>query len=205
MQGYILHVNACSNEDLIVTILTNSSIQVAYRFYGARHSTINLGYKIDAELIYGTNSSLPQLRHVIHLSNTWEFSIEHLLLWQKFIDLFYQHLKQVEVVDEFYFSLLDSVAHKFTKQNPKRLQVEAYAKLLSYEGRLHRENTCFLCDQKITQDITLSRAYLPAHSTCIGLKGQDIVKINTFLNTKSTLALDDNLVNYLWNIMHEGF
>ncbi len=205
MQGYIIRVNPCRDEDLIVTILTKNSIQTSYRFYGARHSTINLGYKIDAELMQGSNSNIPQLRNILHLSHKWEFSREKMLLWQNFIALFYGHLKGIEQMDEFYFELLDSVATKMEKQNPKRLQIEAYARLLEYEGRLHVEPKCFLCENPIQSDLALARSYLKAHAKCLHVNPLQMEEIDYFLKQKSTLLLEDDLVEKLWQIMLEGF
>ncbi len=50
MQGYILDVKPVKDDDLIVTILTPTRVYTTYRFYGARHSNINVGYKIDFEI-----------------------------------------------------------------------------------------------------------------------------------------------------------
>ncbi|PID47004.1 MAG: recombination protein RecO [Proteobacteria bacterium] len=205
MQGYIIRINPCRDEDLLVTILTRNHIQTSYRFYGARHSTINLGYKIDAELIHSTKSKLPQLRNILHLSHKWQHQRDKMLLWQNFIALFYEHLKGVEQIDEFYFTLLDEVAQKMHKQNPKRLQIEAYAKLLEHEGRLHLDQKCFLCEKDIKKDLTLARAYLPAHGECLHSSPIDPTKIKYFFTKKSTLLLDDELVDKLWDVMLEGF
>lgn len=49
MQGYILSMQKTRNEDMIVKILTPMYIKTLYRFYGTRHSIINIGRKIDFE------------------------------------------------------------------------------------------------------------------------------------------------------------
>ncbi len=205
MQGFIIRIQPSRDEDLIVSILTKDTIHTAYRFYGARHSTINLGYKIDAELVHSLKSSMPQLRNVMHLSHSWQYENHKMITWQNFIQLFYKHLRGIEQVDEFYFLLLDEICQKMHKQNPKRLQIEAYAKLLEYEGRLHEDKICFLCEQKITQDITLTRAYLPTHASCISSVPMNFDFVNDFLKTKSTILLDNAHVDRLWNVMLEGF
>ena len=51
MQGYIIDIKPVKDDDLIVSILTENELLTTYRFYGARHSNINIGYKIDFELI----------------------------------------------------------------------------------------------------------------------------------------------------------
>ncbi len=205
MQAYILRLQACREEDLLVTLLTPKHIKTAYRFYGARHSTINLGYKIDAELQSLARSNLPQLRNVLHLANKWQFQRDKMLLWQHFINLFYEHLKGLEDIDEFYFDLLDTVAVKMEKQNPKRLQVEAYLSLLDYEGRLHTEPKCFLCEQDISDEIALARAFLPAHPKCIFSEPMPKKDIDELFESRSTILLDNSLVERLWQVMLEGF
>lgn len=205
MQGYIININPSRDEDLIVSLLSKNSIITAYRFYGARHSNINVGYKIDAELIYNPKSSIPQLRNILHLSNSWLYDRQKALLWQNFITLFYNHLKGVDEIDEFYFSLLNECEKKMQIQDSKRIQVEAYAKLLQHEGRLHDEKKCFFCGKHIEDKISLIRAFLPAHPECASLVGLDLKQVEYFLKNKSTIFLDDNGVERLWNVMYEGF
>lgn len=57
MQGYIIDIKNVKEDDLIVTVLAQEAIYTTYRFYGARHSTINIGYKIDFELESNLKSS----------------------------------------------------------------------------------------------------------------------------------------------------
>ncbi len=203
MQGYIIRINPSRDEDLIVNILTKNSIQTAYRFYGARHSTINLGYKIDAELIHSTKSSMPQLRNVLHLAYSWQHENHRMLIWQSFMQLFYKHLRGIEDIDGFYFELLDSMVKPMLKQNPKRLCIEAYLRLLEFEGRLNTQKICFLCEESINkEDLSLARGYLPAHSSC--LNSQPIHKASELLQAKSTMLLKDTEVEKLWKILLEG-
>ena len=102
MQGYILHTQKVRDEDLLVYILTPSLLVKSYRFYGARHSNVLQGYKIDFELEGGGNF-LPHLRSVLHLGYRWLLSRERLLVWQQFMRLLYAHLRDVEQIDEVYF------------------------------------------------------------------------------------------------------
>ncbi len=53
-----------------------------------------------------------------------------LLVWQNFMRLLYEHLRDVEDIDEFYYSLLELCSYKFEKQNPKRIIIEAYLDIL---------------------------------------------------------------------------
>lgn len=204
MQGYIIHINPSRDEDLIVRILTKNSIITTYRFYGARHSNINVGYKIDAELIH-SRSNIPQLRNVLHLGFKWNNLRERMFLWQNFISLFHKHLSGVETIDSFYFELLDDMANRLEKQNPKRLAIESYVKLLEFEGRLHVEKKCFLCEQNIEDNFALARGFLPAHGKCIASSSMDIQKIDNLLLHKTTLLLEDEEIEELWKILQEGF
>lgn len=205
MQGYIIRLNPSRDEDLIITLLTQNSIESAYRFYGARHSTINLGYKIDAELIHNAKSTMPQLRNVLHLAHSWQNEQDKMFVWQNFITLFYNHLKGIEQIDEFYFDLLEQMTTPMQKQNPKRLCIEAYLKLLDYEGRLHTQNQCFLCENEIQSDIALARGFLPAHANCLHVKPMNSLHVEHLLKDKSTILLDDEIVERLWRILLEGF
>jgi len=204
MQGYILHLNRARDEDLVVTILTKRSLDTLYRFYGARHGTINLGYKIDFESESSLKSSMGRLRDVIHLGFPWITDYNRLRLWQQFIALFYPHLGQSENTGPFYFDLIDRAAHQWNIQNPKRTAIESYAKLLRYEGRLHNEMSCFFCDQPITDDVSLIRALLPSHPKCshrlsIGRDG-----LHELFENFSTLFLSDEEVDRLWYVLLEG-
>lgn len=204
MQGYIIHINPSRDEDLIVRVLTKKNIFTSYRFYGARHSSINLGYKIDAELIHSSKSNIPQLRNVLHLGFKWNSMRERMLLWQSFIALFHKHFSGVEEVDSFYFELLDSIANRLEKQNPKRLALEGYVKLLEFEGRLHVKKKCFLCEQTINNDFALARGFLPAHAKCIASSPIDQKSIDELLLHKTTILLEDEEIAELWKILQEG-
>ena len=204
MQGYILNINKVKDEDLIVTILAKDNVYTSYRFYGVRHSTINIGYKIDFELETNLKSSIPRLKDVIQLSFPWILDTKKLYLWQRYIKLFYPHLKDVEEIDSFYFNLLNKLVIKITKQNPKRAIIESYIELCEYEGRLHIDYECLLCDMKIEDDISLVRGFLPTHATCSYSKGFNIKKIKDLFENKTLISFDDDEVNYLWNILLQG-
>jgi recombinational DNA repair protein (RecF pathway) len=206
VQGFIVHINRVKDEDLIVTILSEDKLRAAYRFYGARHSVINTGYLIDFETQFSTRSNLAQLRNVIHLAYKWSLDRDRFYFWQSFVKLFYEHLRDVESIDKFYFDLLKISADKWYKQNPKRVAVEAYLELLHFEGRLHSLEQCFLCEERIEDEsIALARAYLPAHTKCIHNTGLHVDKLKQLFDTKKTLFLDDSEAEYLYRVMNEGF
>lgn len=205
MQGYIIHLTRVKDEDLIVTILTPERVKTTYRFYGARHSSIHLGYKIDFEALTSLKSSLPQLRSVLHLAYSWNKERERMLVWQAFVKLFYQHLKDIETIDSFYFDLLSNCASIWHQQNPKRIAIEAYIKLLAYEGRLHHDFICFNCEEKIESHLTLVRGFLPAHQTCAWNQSMELSHIQSLFTTGSTIIIEDTTIESLWKIVLEGF
>ncbi len=205
MQGYIINVNKARDEDVIVTILTHHNLYTLYRFYGARHGQINLGFKIDFETEASVKATIDRLRGVIHLGFPWISDRSRLFVWQQFTALFHKHLQDSEELDPFYFELLEEAAGIWQTQNPKRIAIESYVKLLSFEGRLHTEMNCFFCEQTIENDISLIRAFLPAHAQCILAIPIDIKAIQELFTTGSSLFLTDKEVEMLWHVLLEGF
>jgi hypothetical protein len=205
MQGYIININRAKDEDLIVTILSKNRKYTTYRFYGARHSTINLGYKIDFELQHSVKSKIPQLRNILHLGMKWNIDRDKMYIWQQYIKLFYQHLKDVEDIDEFYFNLIEKSLYLWDKQNSKRVAIERYVELLEHEGRLHSEFTCFKCENKIENEISLVRAFLTAHKECVYANGFQALHVEELFLRKSTIFFNDKEIDKLWSIVCEGF
>ena len=204
MQGFIISLNRARDEDLVVTILSDRGLDTLYRFYGARHGVINLGFKIDFEIITNVKSTIGQLRDVIHLGYPWLTNHHKLRTWQQFTTLFYPHLKESEDTGSFYFELLDSAAEAWGKQNPKRIAIEAYVKLLEHEGRLHKEMNCFFCDALITKEVSIIRSFLPAHPNCahtLSIQQEGLLEL---LENSSTLFLTDKEVDRLWLVLLEG-
>lgn len=206
-------------EDMIVKILTQKDIKTLYRFYGARHSIINIGRKIDFEE-QTQLGFLPKLKHIVHLGYKWEAQQHRYYIWQHFIKLLYRHLADVYEIDSFYFELLDSGANKLILQNPKRVVLEMYATLLRHEGRafanfenilengaekgLGNQMQCFVCQQGLKDSVALGRAFVLAHKECIGGREFMLEKISSFLQSQSTILLEDDEVDYLWEILGLG-
>ncbi len=205
MQGYIINFNRVKDEDLIVTVLTEDAVLTLYRFYGARHSHINLGYKIDFEVKSSIKSTISQLSGVLHLAFSWNLIHERMFIWQAFIKLFHTHLKDIQKIDSFYFELLNECSDIWHSQNPKRVAIEAYVKLLEYEGRLHDEFICFSCEEPIKGDFTIIRAFLPAHERCVWAENFSRSCIETLFSSKSSMFIGDEDIDRLWRIMLEGF
>jgi len=204
LQGYIINLNKVKDEDLIVTILSQHSLETLYRFYGARHGTINIGFKIDYEIEPSSKSTIGRLKDVIHIGFKWINDYKLLHLWQDFSALFYKHLKDSEELGSFYFNLLEHAANEWNKQNPKRVAIESYVKLLEHEGRLHKEFYCFLCSKPITGDVSLLRAFLPSHYNCSHTLSINAKALQELYENKSTLFLSDKEVDRLWSIVMEG-
>jgi len=204
MQGFIISLNRARDEDLVVTILSDSGLDTLYRFYGARHGVINLGFKIDFEIITNVKSTIGQLRDVLHLGYPWRTDHHKLRTWQQFVTLFYSHLKESEETGGFYFELLDRAAESWAKQNPKRIAIESYVKLLEHEGRLHKELHCFFCDEVITKEVSIIRSFLPAHPNCahtLSIKQEGLIEL---FDNHSSLFLSDKEVDRLWLVLLEG-
>lgn len=204
MQGFIIQLNRARDEDLVVTILTQENLETLYRFYGARHSTINLGFKVDFEVEYNVKTAIGRLRDVIHLGYPWLRDRHRTHIWQQFIALFYPHLKQSEETGNFYFDILNEAALLWDQQNPKRIAIESYTKLLAHEGRLHTELNCFLCDQKIEGDISLIRAFLPTHPQCSHTLSINQKGLQELYHNHASLFLSDKEIERLWIVLLEG-
>ncbi|EQB40398.1 recombinase RecO [Sulfurimonas hongkongensis] len=205
MQGYIIKLNKVKDEDLIVTIITKGNLDTLYRFYGARHGVINLGFKIDYEREDSAKSTIGRLKDVVHIGFKWINNYKLLKLWQDFIALFYKHLQDAQELDDFYFELIDEASKKWSEQNPKRVAIESYVKLLEHEGRLHTDLDCFLCSIKIEDDeVSLIRAYLPTHRACsctLGINKKGLIEL---FRAKSSIFLSDKEVDRLWIVLLEG-
>ncbi len=205
MRGFIINIRKAKNEDVIVTVLSNDSIKSYWRFFGARHSILQIGNLVDFEVSESKNNFMPNMRSLSHISFPWIFSNNRLLIWQNFIKLFEPHLRDAIELDNFYFNLLLNTAKKWSKQNPKRLAIEAYIQLLNHEGRLYDNGFCYVCETILEDKVGLMRAFLPAHPNCV--YGQTFEKKDIFqlYNTHSTIHIEDSLIEKLYAILMKGF
>lgn len=203
MQGYIIDIKAVKDDDLIVTLLCENELISSYRFYGARHSNINIGYKIDFEL-EKTKSSIARLKDVIQLGFPWILNSQKMYAWQRYLKLFYSHLKELEELEPFYFFLLDNLALKIEKQNVYRAILESYLLLLEHEGRLHIDFECLICEIEISSNLSILRGFLPVHKECIKGKVFDYKKIKELFLSKKTINLNDSEVENLFEILLLG-
>lgn len=203
MQGFILKIQRVRDEDCLVYLITKDRLIKSYRFYGVRHSIITQGFKLDFEL-KDAGVFLPHLRSAMHLGFSWLLDTNRLLTWQNFMRLMYEHLKDTESIDSFYYDLLEDSAIKFAKQNPKRVIVESYIKILDFEGRLHNDCVCFLCDQKIKDRVSLTRGFLLGHQECLQSSTFDIMDIKKLFSDKKTMHLSDEEIMRLYYIILDG-
>ena len=205
MRGFILNTVKVRDEDLIVRILTKKEVLTLYRFYGSRHSYINVGYLIDFVVEETPKATIKRLRNVTQLPFSFLFDIEKMLNYKIFVSILNKHLSDVTKIDDFYYNLLIDIINNLEKRNAKRLLLESYVKLLEKEGRLHKDFICFLCEKEIKENIALARAFLPAHEKCIYEKGFNKEKIKELFVNKKTLLFSDKEIERLWKIMNLGF
>lgn len=207
LQGFVLGVRKVKEEDLLVTVITQSKIKTLYRFYGARHSSINLGYKIDFAAEPIQNRQLLRLRDVTHLGYGWLRDRNKLLAWQTFCQLLGEHLKEVNEHGGLYFELLNSAADRLDKSSAKRTLIETYVNMLKNEGRLHEPSECFFCSEKINENenVALTRGLLPSHERCVFQPGFNKQKIDDFFESGNTISMDNAEVEALYAVMLLGF
>ena len=205
MRGFIINIRKAKNEDVIVTVLSNDAIKTYWRFFGARHSILQIGHLIDFEVNESKKNFMPNMRSLSHISFPWVFSKSRLQIWQNFIKLFEAHFQDREELDHFYFDLLLKTAQKLEKQNPKRLAVEAYMQLLTHENRLYESELCYICETFLEENIKLMRAFRPTHANCI--EGSKFGKKEIFqlYKSKSTIYIEDSVINELYKILLKGF
>ncbi len=186
-------------------VLSDKEIRTYYRFFGARHSILQLGNLVDFEVEGEGSSFLPRLRSLSHMGFPWLYDKNKLLIWQNFIKKFEPHLRDASELEPFYYDLLLNAAKKWDKQNTKRLVCESYIELLDYEGRLHTEEDCFICEQRIEDDISLMQAFKPAHPMCIYSPALPTKKVLDFFASKKTVFFEDYEVDYLFDVAMKGF
>ncbi len=205
IKGFILQVRKAKNEDSVATILTREHIRTYYRFFGARHSILQLGNLIDFEVEGEDGRFLPRLRSLSHIGFPWLFDRNRLMLWHNFIQKFEPHLRDADEIDSFYFELLLDAARKWHLQNPKRIVCESYLKMLAYEGRLYPEERCYICQQRLEEEIALMQAFKPAHPHCIYALALPAKKVLDFFESGKTVFLDDHEIDIVFETVMKGF
>ncbi len=204
MQGYILKITKSIKEDVIVKILSPNHYYTLYRFYGARHTILYTGRKIDFEIEYH-GVYTPKLRNIMHLSRDYETQLDKVYVWQQFCNLLDKHLYDTKDVDSFYFELLDTHVKLLAKQNAKRLVCCMQAHLLEFEGRLYQEDKCFICDALLHDEVAITRGFLLACPSCVVAPiCVNKKQIFQFFTTKSLINMQDYDCARLYEILLQG-
>lgn len=202
MQGYILHTLRVREEDLIVKILTSSQLYTLYRFYGARHSVVHLGHKIDFTIEKDLRE-IGRLREPIHLNFDWERDTQKRYFWQQYLSLLNTHLRDISSLDSFYFEHLEEGAKRLKRENPKRAILNLYAKLLHFEGRGNTLQTCLICEQPLQNEIILGRGLICGHKECMQGAVFNQTHIAQWLAFQGEF-LEEMEVDNLWNLLMQG-
>lgn len=214
MQGFITHLYKCHGEDLIVHILTPSEKLSLYRFYGARHSIISLGAKIDFEVEIDSRAKLNRLRAITPLNVP--LGLDALYFWQRFAGLLERHLEDGEIAS-FYFELCDRILAYLAYEEPHACLLNAYFALLEYEGRKPNIDTaCALCHRPILEGIKsiddidegacvgVMKGFVLGHKGCIITRGVSYARVLRALAMGSCLPLRDEEIGELYSIMEFG-
>ena len=90
------------------------------------------------------------------------------------------------------------------KQNALRAICESYISLLEFEGRLHNDFECLLCENIIIEDVSLVRGFLPVHGSCTHSKVFEMKKMKDLFVEKKIISFNDEEVEYLWHILLQG-
>jgi recombinational DNA repair protein (RecF pathway) len=204
MKGLILNTVRVRDEDLIVKILTENEVLTLYRFYGARHSYINVGFFIDFVVEETSKATIKRLRNVTQLFFPFLLKREKLLYFKEYVRLLNNHFIDVSKVDSFYYETLFKLAKDLNERDAKRAIIEHYVTLIEKEGRLYKEKICFFCEKPIKNKIALARSFLPAHEKCIYSTGFNKNKIELLFNEKKTILFDNSEIDRLWKILNKG-
>lgn len=204
MQGFISGIRKLKNEDIIVNIITPSHFLTLYRFYGIRHSIINIGRKIDFEVDYN-GIFMPRLRAISQLGFEWENDYHKMRYFQGFMRLLDKHLSGTEEISNFYFDLLNRALTIMSKQSPNRALLDLYALLLENEGRKSMGDSCFICDEVLGDEVRIARGFLSAHKHCInGDFEMKRARFVEFLANNKSAFLSEEEVEGLITILMQG-
>lgn len=205
MQGFISGIKKLKNEDIIVNIITSSHFLTLYRFYGMRHSIINIGRKIDFEVDYN-GIFMPRLRAISQLGFAWENDFYKMRYFQRFIQCLNKHLSGTSEISSFYFELLNLALKIINKQNPSRALLDLYAMILENEGRKALGNICFICDEELGEKVRVARGFLSAHSHCINSDFEiEKIRFFEFLQSNKSIFLNEEEVEGLLEVLLQGF
>ena len=204
MKGFVLSINRAKNEDTIAVVLSRNDVRSYYRFFGARHSILQLGYLIDFEIEGDDGKFLPRLRSLSQIPFEWIYDKNRLMIWQNYIKLFARHLQDASEIDSFYYDLLLWCATRWSRQNPKRVVCDSYLRLLDFEGRLHYDENCFVCEMPIENQVSLMQGFRIAHPHCIYTPALPTKKLLDTFSMQKSILMDDSEVDYMFDIIMRG-
>jgi len=205
IRGFVLRIVNVKNEDVVATVLSRQNIGRYYRFYGARHSILQMGYLVDFETEEDNGIFLPRMRSLSHFSFPWIFDTARLMVWQQLLGQLEKHLRDTDEVEAFYYDTLLESAKKWHRQNPKRLAVEAYTRILAFEGRLHTEPICYVCERPVERDVALMASFKPAHPHCIYAPALSRRGIKHLFAQHKTTLLSDAETDALFALLLKAF
>lgn len=201
MLGYILDIKRSREEDLIVTVLTKDSLKVLYRFYGARHSIILMGHKIDFEEEL-SDTYLPRMRHIMHINFPWIYNKDTLFAWQKFIKHYFIALKGVSNIPSFYFDTLESISKNINHQCYKRAMVEHFISIKKFEGLMPEHLSCASCHEDINDIFIINRQCVPYHNECSpGFVTFDANEVRDLFEKQNSFSTSDDSIDRLYNFI----
>lgn len=209
MQGFILRITKSIKEDVIVKLITPRHYYTLYRFYGARHNILYTGRNIDFEVEH-QGIYMPKLRNIFHIPKKYEMDLDKVYIWQQFCTLLDNHLQEPnshepKEISSFYYNMLENGTNRLIKQHAKRVVCYMYVELLEFEGRLYKKDTCFICDNRLDNEIAVTRGFLMAHPTCINPQTSlDRDCVMQFFETKNLMNLSNEECNILYQVILEG-
>jgi len=201
LQGYVLDIKGSREEDLIVNVLTSDSLRVLYRFYGARHSSINIGYKIDFEQ-EDSDSYLPRMRNISHINFLWIEQRDTFFAWQKFSKYMFFHLRQTTNLPHFYFDMLENINSSLENQNYKRAIIESFISMQKFEGSIGDKMVCATCGEEISSLFVIDKQLIPYHSACsIGFMEFDSKEMSSLFERENSFSVSDENIDRLYNFL----
>lgn len=199
MRGIILNTFSVKDKDLLVFILDDKELVKCYRFYGVRHSHLLVGNLIDYELSVQP-LFLPKLHSTMQLLLPWQNDYAIYKVWQDFCVLLYEHLKENTECGEFYYDLCHQIITRLSTQDYKRVFLDAYAKMLDYEGRLNYSDFCYECGVSLDDNFVLAEGFLMHCKACKKSFLINKSKMKLYLENHNSSIFEDNEIDKLYEV-----
>lgn len=199
MQGIILNTFSVKDKDLIVFILDDKELIKCYRFYGVRHSHLMVGNLIDYELSVQP-LFLPKLHSTMQLALPWQNKAQIFKAWQDYCVLLYEHLKDNSECGGFYYELSTEIIKRLVSQDYKRVFLDAYARLLQYEGRLFYSENCVECGNVLDNEFLLGEGFLMYCKSCKKSFKIDKLKMKNYLLHLNSSIFEDYEIDKLYEV-----